>query len=120
MQIVIDRVKILKALQTQLGKRKKAHANALDTFRFSAKAKALELVRKALEEIEAYDPEVKGRIPEAVTSPLPYDMRHAPNANFGELEYAIAVLQASCEPQVKLNEKDSTAQTIFLHAAKAA
>jgi hypothetical protein len=120
MHILIDRQKTLKNLQAQLTQRRKDHVLELRTFRVNAKTKALELLRKALQEIEAYDAEIEGRIPDAVTSPLPYELRHAPNPDLGNLEYAITVLQASCETQVKLNEKDSTSQTILRYTAKAA
>ena len=120
MQIVIDRLKTLKLLQARLTERRTAHTAELRAFRVNAKARALELARKALQEIEAYDPAIEGRIPDAVIAPLPYELRQAPNPGLGNLEYAICLLQASCEPRVKLSEKDATAQTILLHTTKAA
>jgi hypothetical protein len=120
MHIVIDRLETLKTLETKLAKRRKAHALEVRDHRVATKAKALEIVRRTLRDIEAYDPEVEGRIPDVVTSPLPYEARQVPPLGLGNIEYAITVLRASCEARLKLNDNDATVQTILLHAAKAA
>ncbi|NJK46227.1 MAG: hypothetical protein HC933_19970 [Pleurocapsa sp. SU_196_0] len=120
MHIVIDRSETLKALQAKLAKRRKALALELRVYRVATKAKALEAVRQTLHEIEAFDPEVEGRIPEVVLRPLPYEARQAPELGLGNIGHAINVLNASCEARIKLNENDATAQIILLHSAKAA
>jgi hypothetical protein len=120
MHIVIDRLEALKTLSAKLAKRRKAHALEVRAYRVNAKAKALEIARKTLQEIEAFDPETEGRIPDVVINPLPYEARHIPQLGLGNIEYAITVLHASCEPTIKLNDKDATAQTILTHLDKAA
>jgi hypothetical protein len=120
MHIVIDRVETLKALRAKLAKRHRAHALELRAHRVATKAKALETVRHTLQEIEAYDPETEGRIPEVVLKPLPYEARQGPDLGLGNIGHAMGVLNASCEAKIKLNENDATAQTILFHAAKAA
>jgi hypothetical protein len=120
MHIVIDRQEALKTLQAKLAKRRKALTQELRAFRVQAKTKALELARVKLREIEAFDPESEGRVPEVVLSELPYEARHAPQLGLTNLEYAINVLCASCEANIKLNERDATAQTILTHLDNAA
>ena len=120
MHIVIDRVTTLKTPETRLAKPRQALELESREYRVKAKVKALEVTRNALREIEAYDPEADKRLPEVVLRPLPHEARQAPQLGLGNIEHAIAVLRVSSEVNVKLNEHDVTAQTILLHAAKAA
>lgn len=120
MHILINRLDTLKILETKLAKRRKALDLESREFRVKAKARALEITQNALREIEAYDPEAEKRIPEVVLRPLPLEFRQPPQLGLGNIEHAVSLLQASCEPRVKLSEKDATAQTILLHTAKAA